>query len=82
MTMALCVDVSCPLQDSEESEKVTLDVSPGVLRSIAQADLGRKSTQNGSSKEDKDAEKKLSDQMVWSIHAAFSVLLLLSSLFT
>ncbi|KAL3140257.1 hypothetical protein ABBQ38_004528 [Trebouxia sp. C0009 RCD-2024] len=46
-----------------KSDKVTLDVSPEVLKSIAQADLGRKAAQNGSSKGDKDAEKKLSDQM-------------------
>ena len=52
------------LQDAGKSDKVTLDVSPEVLKSIAQADLGRKSAQNGSSKGDKDAEKKLSDQMV------------------
>lgn len=51
-------------QDAGKSDKVTLDVSPEVLKSIAQADLGRKSAQNGSSKGDKDAEKKLSDQMV------------------
>lgn len=65
MATGSCVDVSCLLQDPEKSEKVTLDISPDVLRSIAQADLGRKNAQNGSSNGDKDAEKKLSDQMVW-----------------
>ena len=57
------------MQDSDKSDKVTLDVSPDVLKSIAEADLGRKTAQNGSSKGDKDAEKKLSDQMVWNFAA-------------
>ena len=57
-------DVRSMLQEAEKSERVTLDVSPDVVKSIAQADLGRKGTQNGASKESKDAEKQLSDQMV------------------
>ena len=43
---------------------VTLDISPEVVKSIAQADLGRRIASNGKSKESKDVEKQLSDQMV------------------
>ena len=56
---------TCSPQDSEKADRVSLDVSPEVLKSIAQADLGRKNAQNGSSEKSKsNAEKQLSDQMV------------------
>lgn len=59
-------------QDDEEqkasekagpSDKLAVDVSPEVIKSITQADLGRRNASNGKSKESKDADKQLSDQM-------------------
>ncbi len=52
------------LQEAKSSDKLTVDVSPDVVKSIAQADLGRRNASNGKGKDSKDVEKQLSDQMV------------------
>ncbi len=52
------------LQETSKSDKLSVDVSPEVVKSIAQADLGRQNASNGKSKDTKDVEKQLSDQMV------------------
>lgn len=53
----------CLLQEAKSSDKLTVDVSPDVVKTIAQADIGRRSA-NGKGKDSKDVEKQLSDQMV------------------
>ena len=56
---------SC-MQSTEAGPKVEVDISPEVLKNIAQADLGRIAATNGKkdSQDNKTAEKQLSDQMV------------------
>lgn len=54
----------CSPQKAGPSDKLAVDVSPEVIKSITQADLGRRNASNGKSKESKDADKQLSDQMV------------------
>lgn len=49
--------------EAKSSDKLTVDVSPDVVKSIAQADLGRRNASNGKGKDSKDVEKQLSDQM-------------------
>ncbi len=56
--------VMCLLQEAKSSDKLTVDVSPDVVKSIAQADIGRRNVSNGKGKDSKDVEKQLSDQMV------------------
>lgn len=56
--------VMCLLQEAKSSDKLTVDVSPDVVKSIAQADIGRRSASNGKGNDSKDVEKQLSDQMV------------------
>ena len=51
----------CSPQKAGPSDKLAVDVSPEVIKSITQADLGRRNASNGKSK---DADKQLSDQMV------------------
>ncbi|DBA95954.1 TPA: hypothetical protein ACH3X1_001475 [Trebouxia sp. C0004] len=49
--------------EAKGSDKLSVDVSPDVVKSIAQADLSRRNASNGKGKDSKDVEKQLSDQM-------------------
>lgn len=53
-------------QTATNEPKVDVSISPEVLKTLAQADLGRLGATDGKkdSKDNKTAEKKLSDQMV------------------